>query len=236
MPEVAEWQREHHSALRIALISRGALDANRALAREHGLADVMIQDGFAVSESYAVNGTPSAVLIAPDGTVASPVHGGAEAIASLVALVATPAELVVQHSEPFVHRPAPDPVLTTLDGARVPLRERLNGETAVLFWNPDCGYCDRMLPDLRRAEAAATTETPNLLLISTGDAARNRTMALRAPILLDVAFAAASEFGATGTPSAVLVDDHGLIASQIAAGAPEVLALVGFEPTAAAAG
>ena len=229
MPTVAEWQREHRSALRIAVISRGELDASRTLAREHGLTDVMVQDGFAVSESYAVAGTPSAVLIAPDGTVASPVHGGAEAIASLVALVAAPPELVVQHSEPFVATPAPDPVLRTLDGDRVPLREQLNGETAVLFWNPDCGYCDQMLPDLRRAEAAATTEMPSLLLISTGDAARNRAMALRAPILLDVAFDAASAFGATGTPSAVLVDEHGLIASQVAVGAPEVLALVGTE-------
>ena len=232
MPTVAEWQREHRSALRIAVISRGELDASRTLAREHGLTDVMVQDGFAVSESYAVAGTPSAVLIAPDGTVASPVHGGAEAIASLVALVAAPPELVVQHSEPFVATPAPDPMLRTLDGDRVPLREQLNGETAVLFWNPDCGYCDQMLPDLRRAEAAATTEMPSLLLISTGDAARNRAMALRAPILLDVAFDAASAFGATGTPSAVLVDEHGLIASRIAVGAPEVLALVGSERTA----
>ena len=229
MPTVAEWQHEHRSALRIAVISRGELDANRTLAREHGLTDVMIQDGFAVSESYAVAGTPSAVLMAPDGTVASPVHGGAEAIASLVALVAAPPELVVQHSEPFIATPAPDPMLRTLDGDRVPLREQLNGETAVLFWNPDCGYCDQMLPDLRRAEAAATTEMPSLLLISTGDAARNRAMALRAPILLDVAFDAASAFGATGTPSAVLVDEHGLIASQVAVGAPEVLALVGSE-------
>ena len=112
------------------------------------------------------------------------------------------------------------------------LRERLDGETAVLFWNPDCGFCDQMLPDLRRAEAAATTEMPNLLLISTGDAARNRAMALRAPILLDDGFTAGSAFGATGTPSAVLVDDQGRIASAVAVGAPEVLALVGTDRAA----
>jgi peroxiredoxin/thiol-disulfide isomerase/thioredoxin/uncharacterized membrane protein YphA (DoxX/SURF4 family) len=225
MPEVAMWQREHHSALRIALISRGDLDANRALAREHALTDVMLDHAAEVSEGYGLTGTPGAVLIAPDGTVASPVHGGAEAIASLVALVTSP-DLVVRHSDPFVSSPAPDPVLSTLDGDRVLLGDRLNGDTVVLFWNPDCGYCDQMLSDLRSAEEASTPELPNLLLISTGEAARNRAMGLHAPILLDAGFAAGTAFGATGTPSAVLVDDQGQIASPVAAGAPEVLALV----------
>jgi methylamine dehydrogenase accessory protein MauD len=231
MPQVAEWQREDQSTVRIALISGGELDANRADAREHGLSDVIIQRAFEVSESYGVSGTPSAVLIAPDGTVASPVHGGAEAIASLISQVAAPPQLAVHQHQPVIARPAPDPMLRTLDGDRVALRERLDGETAVLFWNPDCGFCDQMLADLRRVEAAATTEMPNLVLISTGDAARNRAMALRAPILLDDGFTAGA-FGATGTPSAVLVDEQGRIASAVAVGAPDVLALVGTDRAA----
>ena len=50
---------------------------------------------------------------------------------------------------------------------------------------------------------------------------------------LDDGFAAGSAFGATGTPSAVLVDERGRIASPVAVGAPEVLALVGADRTAA---
>jgi hypothetical protein len=53
-------------------------------------------------------------------------------------------------------------------------------------------------------------------------------MGLRSPVLLDRAgLSVGSTFGATGTPMAVLVDAEGKIASALAAGAPEVLALAG---------
>jgi hypothetical protein len=49
---------------------------------------------------------------------------------------------------------------------------------------------------------------------------------LRSPIVLDPGFSAGSAFGATGTPSAVLVDAAGTIASGVAVGAPNVFALL----------
>ena len=48
----------------------------------------------------------------------------------------------------------------------------------------------------------------------------------RAPILLDDAFEAGALLGATGTPNAVLVDPAGRVASRVARGADEVLALL----------
>jgi hypothetical protein len=61
--------------------------------------------------------------------------------------------------------------------------------------------------------------------ISTGTAEANRELALVSPILLDQDFAVATSFGATGTPMGVLIDPHGNVASDLAAGAPAVLAL-----------
>ncbi|HAG99174.1 MAG TPA: hypothetical protein DCL75_10035 [Ktedonobacter sp.] len=53
-------------------------------------------------------------------------------------------------------------------------------------------------------------------------------MGLQSPILLDQAgMSIGSKFGANGTPMAVLVDAEGKIASEVAAGAPAVLALAG---------
>jgi hypothetical protein len=56
------------------------------------------------------------------------------------------------------------------------------------------------------------------------------------PWLLDPGFTVAHIFGANGTPMAVLVDDHGRIASEVAVGAPAVLELArtGASPTPAA--
>ena len=233
LPRIAEWQREYAERLLITPISRGGVDANLAHAREHGVNGILVQSDREVLDSYQVNGTPGAVLIAPDGTIASPIHGGADAISALVGAVVSPASLQVQHSGPGVGHPAPDVGLLTVDGQASRLSERLDGRTAVLFWNPGCGFCQRMLPDLRRFDEDPPAEAPSIVLVSTGDAASNEELGLRAPVLLDDSFAAGSAFGATGTPSAVLVDEEGRIASPIAVGAPAVLELVGAKPVPA---
>jgi hypothetical protein len=48
---------------------------------------------------------------------------------------------------------------------------------------------------------------------------------------LDQQFAVGRAFGASGTPSAVLVDTEGKVASEVAVGAPGVLELAGADQT-----
>jgi hypothetical protein len=50
-------------------------------------------------------------------------------------------------------------------------------------------------------------------------------MGLHSPVVLDQGGTVMSAFGAGGTPMAVLVDAHGKLASELAVGAPAVLAL-----------
>jgi hypothetical protein len=84
-----------------------------------------------------------------------------------------------------------------------------------------------MLDDLRAWEANPPDGAPKLLVVSQGEVEANRAMDLRSPVVLDQAFATGQVFGVSGTPSAVLVDAAGTIASGIAQGAPAVLALAG---------
>ncbi len=97
----------------------------------------------------------------------------------------------------------------------------------VLFWDPGCGFCQRMLDDLKAWEANTPKEAPRLLVVSTGSMESNRSLGLRSTIVLDQNMSAGSKFGTTGTPTAVLVDVQGKIASELAVGAPAVLALAG---------
>ena len=235
LPQIATWQREHGDRVRIALVSRGSRDANLAHAGEHGVSDMLIQSDREVSQAYQVNATPSAVLIGPDRTISSWLHGGSDAISALVGSQIPAPSIVVEHSGPAVGNPAPDLPLTTLEGEESLLSEQLQGRTAVLFWNPGCGFCQRMLPDLQRFDEAPPGDAPSIVLVSTGDPEQNRSMGLQAPVLLDGSFATGNAFGATGTPSAVLVDEEGRVASGIAVGAPAVLELVGAEPSPAGA-
>jgi hypothetical protein len=85
-----------------------------------------------------------------------------------------------------------------------------------------------MLADLQAWEANLPAGAPKLLVVSTDSVADNQAMGLRSPMLLDQdGMRVGRLFGANGTPMAVLVDAEGKIASEVAAGAPAVLALAG---------
>lgn len=68
LPEVARWQRDYREILRIALISRGDVAANRERAKEHRLEEVLIQQDGEVSEAYRAEATPSAVRAETGGS------------------------------------------------------------------------------------------------------------------------------------------------------------------------
>ena len=259
LPEIGRWQQEHLERLTISLISRGTLEENRTKSAEHGLTSVLLQRDWEVSEAYQVSGTPSAVLVQPEGTIGSPVAAGSNAIRSLVTqTVGEPTQLPVHpqqaQGEPCpncgqVHadngqaaaqqaapaglaigEPAPPLKLPNLKGKKVNLAAFRGKKTLVLFWNPGCGFCQQMLDDLKAWEADPPEGAPRLLVVSTGAAAENRALGLRSTVVLDQNSSVGSAFGANGTPMGVLVDEEGKIASEMAAGAPAVLALAGVAP------
>jgi len=112
-----------------------------------------------------------------------------------------------------------------LDGKRIDLADFHGHPALLLFWNPGCGFCQRMLDNLKAWEAHPPKDAPRLLVVSTGTVEANQAMGLRSPILLDQHFAAGRQFGVTGTPMAVLLDAQGRIASEVVAGASAVLTL-----------
>ncbi|MGH8325731.1 MAG: peroxiredoxin family protein [Steroidobacteraceae bacterium] len=240
LPEVARWQREHAARVRIALLSRGSPADNRAKREEHALRLVLLQQDREVALQYDAHGTPSAVLIASDGTISEPLARGADAIRALVsraahALGADVLDLVrvpghngnsASRTVPAMSAAAPGFELPDLDGRPLALAD-LRGRSALLvFWNPGCGYCRRMLDDLRRLDADPSPGSPQVVLLSYGTVDAHRDMDLRAPVLIEAPGRPVMHaYGARGTPSAVIVGPTGEIASPVAVGADGVLAL-----------
>lgn len=233
LPQIGVWRREHATALTLAVISRGATSENRAKAREHGLGSILLDDDLAVYHSYEIPATPAAVVIDPEGRIASHAAAGPDEIAAVIA-GASGSQVAVIPPQPAA--PAPQPPTLTVGSDAPPIDlpdlhgERIavasgNSDTLVLFWNPGCGFCQQMLDDLRSWEADPPPGAPRLVLVSTGSADDNRAQELRAPIVLDQAFHVGSTFGAGGTPSGLLVDRRGKIASSLAVGAPAVMSL-----------
>ncbi len=232
LPDLAHWQQEHAATVTVALISRGTPEANRAKLAAHGLTHVLLQQEREVAQAYQVQGTPSAVLVQRDGTIGSPVAIGAEAIATLVArMVDSPAPAPRTNGQGTLPAalplgaPAPPLILPDLNGTSINLMTFRGQPTLLVFWNPGCGFCQHMLDDLKAWEAHPPKGAPRLLVISTGSVDANQALGLQSPIVLDQQFATARQFGASGTPSAVLLDAEGHLASQVVVGAQAVLAL-----------
>lgn len=243
MSDIGRRQEEYSSKLTIALVSEGTQRDNRVLAKSAGLsfAHVLLQKKREVAEAYRCYGTPGAVLVQPDGNIGSALAMGLEPIRALMAQAT--GQTGQGSSRPGTPRNDPNgdnrtmasvvkrgeqlPPLNVqdLDGNTVELTSFLDRTSLLLFWNPDCGFCQQMLNDLKEWEASPPLDAPKLLVISTGTVEANLAMNLSSLVVLDHNIRAAPVFGAMGTPMAVLVDAQGKVTSDVAAGAEAVFAL-----------
>jgi thiol-disulfide isomerase/thioredoxin len=242
VPEAAQWVSDPRSEVEIVVISEGTIEENLAKGGSLDARMILLQLEQEISHAYHAWGTPAAVVVNPHGRIASGVAQGAEAIRTLLADANRKMVRAPQSGDPASrngHRPIAeipalrvgDPVspmqFAGLDGAAIELETEPGRSLVLLFWNPGCGFCQRMLDDLRGWESNPPQDAPSLLVISTGSREENLAMGLRSPVALDGDSIAARAFGTGGTPTAVLIDAAGRVASEVVAGAEAVFALVG---------
>jgi uncharacterized membrane protein YphA (DoxX/SURF4 family)/thiol-disulfide isomerase/thioredoxin len=85
-PEIGRWQATLAGPLTIVVVTQGTLGDNVALSEPHGLVDVLVQQRSEVYEAYEMRATPSAVAVAPDGTIASVTADGGLTVEALIRL------------------------------------------------------------------------------------------------------------------------------------------------------
>lgn len=104
MPKLGRWNRELADVLTVAVMSTGTVEANQKKVDRHGLSWVLLQDQREIATAYRVPGTPAAVLLEPDGTVAEPMVFGPDPIDGLLRdiaqAVSTPGADVKTHAHP----------------------------------------------------------------------------------------------------------------------------------------
>jgi peroxiredoxin len=119
--------------------------------------------------------------------------------------------------------------LPDLSGDRRGLSEFRGRNVLLLFFNPSCGFCTKLAPDLAALSAHVGNGWPELLVVTTGDAERNRALftehGIRCPVLLQKNMEIAAKYRAHGTPMGYLIDADGRIASELAIGAESLLNL-----------
>ena len=186
---------------------------------------------------------PSGVLISTDGRLISGLAVGPDRIREVAAIYArtaapaaagspngrangaAPAPRSGQASALPIGSPAPAIELNALAGRKTRLNALGRQPTLLLFFDAAATLCQDIVFDLKGWEAKPPPGAPRLVVIAAGDVRAIRALGLRSRILLDPTFQAVNAFGAVGTPSAVLLDADGRVASPIAYSATSILML-----------
>ena len=232
LPEIEGWQNELRDKINFVFISKGSEKENAEKFASSSFKQILLQTDNEAAELFKAVWTPTAVLVNADGSIASSVATGDTAIRSLIEKIKLldleSENLFVSNGKPLlIGESAPDFSLESMDGKKISLDDLNGKKTLLTYWSLDCGWCDKMLDDLREWDETRGADEPELLLLSSGSAEKHRELGLQSPIIFDDDKDISEKLGMDGTPSAVLINENGKIASEVAVGAENIFALIG---------
>jgi len=233
VPEIAKWRTRLAGKAEIVLVSSGTARENRAKFGNEGL--VLVERDRAIAKSVGARWTPTALFVSGDGRVASHLAVGDQAIRSLVDKIDAResdegfvyfATLPDHGRPPKIGERIPDFRLADLNGREISSWDLIGRRTLITFWSPGCPHCAAMIDSIKEWERRRTADDPLLLLFSEGDTEQHRELGLRSPIVIDPGYKVAAALGMFGTPSAILVDERGVITTETAVGANNIWSLI----------
>jgi peroxiredoxin/uncharacterized membrane protein YphA (DoxX/SURF4 family) len=245
LPFIKAWQHDYGEYITVAVLSTGTKKEVQSKMTRSEARYLLLQGDSSVAEDYRTRWTPSALLIDQRGKIASPVAAGDKAIRALLTQTITSSTLQtisqnrkIDYKLPFQFSSSPFKLgdlapsfsLPDLQGQEVTFEDLWGGETMLLFWHPRCRFCEEMFDDLQKWDEQTPIGAPRLVLIASGEVEDIRAInkAFKSLTLLDPAFEIAPLFGTKVTPSAILVDSEGRIASGLATDVHGVRALLGL--------
>jgi peroxiredoxin len=239
------------------VISTGDAEENRKLVEQYGIrCVVLLQEQMEVASQYGAQGTPMGYRIDGEGRIASELAIGAEPLLQLATSVPVQRGDKVNgrskkygKSDPSLARSrfnrnglkagaqAPDFRLPRIDGGELSLADFRGTRVLLVFSSPDCGPCDELAPRLQDIQSERMDL--QVLAVSRCDVEANVAKAsklgLTYPIVLQKQWEISLKYAMFATPIGYLVDEEGILASDVAVGVGPILALAG-EPAADVAG
>lgn len=231
--------------VRLLLVSADAADANRRLLEEHGLeCTVLLLKESNRLKAFDGMGTPVAYLLDEEGRVARPVAVGANEVPALAREIAEgddgkkkkrlSGERVL--SESRIEReglkagtPAPAFDLPDIYDRRVSLADFRGRRVLLVFTDPHCGPCEQLAPHLVRLHQEHRDNGLAVVMVGRGEREENRRKAeqygFEFPVVMQDRWKLSRQYGIFATPVAFLIDEHGVIAENVARGSAEILAL-----------
>ena len=246
-PAVEVWERDHNSQFRLVIVSKGTVEDNQDKVARSGARHLLLHGESRISELYRAKWTPAAVVVGRYGRIASRMAFGDEDIRALVAETVDPAAVrpavsgTAGNGNGHEHRNAdgnavvkvgdraPRFSLPDMEGNLVTTESLVGRDTLLLFWDPTCPHCRGMAEDIRSWEENLPKRAPRLIFVAVGEleTVEAESRRFKSLFLHDREYQISKLFGTILTPSAVVIDRDGRIASSVALGLPNVLALVG---------
>jgi peroxiredoxin/uncharacterized membrane protein YphA (DoxX/SURF4 family) len=247
LPAVKIWERDHETQLRVAVVSKGTLEDNQDRVAKYGARYLLLQGESRVGDDYQAKWTPAAVIVSRYGRIASQMAFGDEPIRALVTATVAPDEArpavssVATNGNGHEHLTAagnsflkvgdraPRFSLPDVEGNLVTTDSLVGRDTLLLFWDPKCPFCQAMSQDIRSWEENSPKRAPQLVFVAVGELEQVEAESRRfkSMFLHDREYEISKLFDTTLTPTALLIDRDGRIASPLTVGLPSVLALVG---------
>jgi methylamine dehydrogenase accessory protein MauD len=235
------------------LITTGSSEENRRFMDQHGIrCPVLVQQKEEVSAAYQAGGTPMGYLVDEEGVIATPLTVGAEDLLALAAVQVPEApdpEATARgdHDEwrqgkanRGLHTsrlrrdglragtPAPRFRLPCLDGGEMSLEEFRGRRLLLVFSDPDCGPCEELAPALEQFHRGPGGV--RVLMVSRRDPEANRRkcaeLGLTFPVVLQRHWEISLLYAKFATPVAYLIDEQGVLATDVVIGAEPIRALM----------
>jgi peroxiredoxin len=234
------------------VVTTGDAHQNRKLVERYGIrCPVLLQEQMEVAAKYRAQGTPMGYRIDGVGRIASELAVGAEQLlrlATTLALDEIKPGAAANGSAPHGAKDgsslarsrlnrsglkagalAPDFRLPRIDEGDLSLADFRGGRVLLVFSDPDCGPCDELAPHLQEIHL----QRPELqvLVVSRRGFEANRAKAtslgLTFPIVLQKQWEVSLKYAMFATPIGYLIDEQGILASDVAVGVEPILVLAG---------
>jgi peroxiredoxin len=238
------------------VVTTGDLEENRQLVERYHIRGVVLrQEEMEVASQFHAQGTPMGYRIDKTGRIASELTVGAEALLGLADLTvplpkapgAAPNGSARSGAKDYrslngsrLNRKglkagdaAPEFRLPRIDGGELSLADFRGRRVLLVFSDPHCGPCAQLAPRLQEVHLSR----PDLavLMVSRGDVEPNRGKAaeleLSFPIVLQKQWEVSLQYAMFATPIGYLIDERGILGSDVAVGIEPILALAD-EPVA----
>ena len=234
IPDFKQWKEQFEGRLRIVFVSSGTAAENSERFDEDLAAGMLLQSNRELANLVYCKWTPTALFVSADGNIAGHPAVGEAAIRDLFDKL-TEQDFTARHfhipapgvpGRNRIGQPVPEIAVTDLSGRTITREFFTGGQTLTLFLSTTCSYCQTVVDQLREWEKTNTNGT-KVVVFSEGERETHEGYNIKSPIVIEKNYPTAIKLGMFGAPSAVLIDERGVIVTETAVGSRAIWSLIG---------